>query len=234
VIQAGGCLNRRSLGAINSSRREGRTTAVPLHGLVAACGSPTTSTSSATASRTLPRAAYLHTIIGDVIEPERIDTYLDRGPEMLSFVHQELAAEDVLGARLLGLLPGHPRRPACRTIHRAKTVKRPQARCRHARPRDPVRQATLNVVVMQLRAVEPAQAPSARRAVQHQARRTDDVGQGNRQEPCRHGKRIDRSLADRLQKARVPVLLNTALTDLYVEDGVVHGTYVPTQCTGNR
>ena len=29
---------------------------------------------------------YLHTIIGDVVEPERIDTYLDRGPEMLSFV----------------------------------------------------------------------------------------------------------------------------------------------------
>src|SRR3712207_1205868 len=35
-----------------------------------------------------PEAArqYLHTIIGDVVEPERIDTYLDRGPEMLSFV----------------------------------------------------------------------------------------------------------------------------------------------------
>jgi len=31
-----------------------------------------------------PEAArtYLHTIIGDVVEPERIDTYLDRGPEM--------------------------------------------------------------------------------------------------------------------------------------------------------
>src|ERR1700759_4033079 len=29
---------------------------------------------------------YLHAIIGDVVEPERIDTYLDRGPEMLSFV----------------------------------------------------------------------------------------------------------------------------------------------------
>src|ERR1700709_2201039 len=29
---------------------------------------------------------YLHEIIGDVVEPERIDTYLDRGPEMLSFV----------------------------------------------------------------------------------------------------------------------------------------------------
>ncbi len=35
-----------------------------------------------------PEAArsYLHSIIGDVVAPERIDTYLERGPEMLSFV----------------------------------------------------------------------------------------------------------------------------------------------------
>src|ERR1700738_5382468 len=30
--------------------------------------------------------AYLHGIIGDIVEPERIDTYLERGPEMLSLV----------------------------------------------------------------------------------------------------------------------------------------------------
>lgn len=29
---------------------------------------------------------YLHSIIGDTVAPERIDTYIDRGPEMLSFV----------------------------------------------------------------------------------------------------------------------------------------------------
>ena len=29
---------------------------------------------------------YLHTIVGDVVPAERIDTYLQRGPEMLSFV----------------------------------------------------------------------------------------------------------------------------------------------------
>ncbi|WP_199257001.1 3-oxosteroid 1-dehydrogenase [Tomitella fengzijianii] len=35
-----------------------------------------------------PEAArtYLHSIIGDTVAPERIDTYLERGPEMLSFV----------------------------------------------------------------------------------------------------------------------------------------------------
>ena len=38
-------------------------------------------TDTAEAART-----YLHGIIGDVVAPERIDTYLERGPEMLSFV----------------------------------------------------------------------------------------------------------------------------------------------------
>ncbi len=35
-----------------------------------------------------PEAArtYLHSIIGDTVDPDRIDTYLERGPEMLSFV----------------------------------------------------------------------------------------------------------------------------------------------------
>ena len=36
---------------------------------------------------------YLHAIIGDVVEPERIDTYIDRGPEMLSFVLRNSALE---------------------------------------------------------------------------------------------------------------------------------------------
>ncbi|HET7739545.1 MAG TPA: FAD-dependent oxidoreductase, partial [Mycobacterium sp.] len=38
-------------------------------------------TDTAEAART-----YLHAIIGDVVPPEKIDTYLQRGPEMLSFV----------------------------------------------------------------------------------------------------------------------------------------------------
>ena len=38
--------------------------------------------------RDTPEAArtYLHGIVGNIVEPERIDTYLERGPEMLSFV----------------------------------------------------------------------------------------------------------------------------------------------------
>ena len=45
-------------------------------------------------------------------EPRTIDTYLDRGPEMLDFVLREHAAEDVLGAGLLRLLPGGAGRTA--------------------------------------------------------------------------------------------------------------------------
>ena len=38
-----------------------------------------------------------------------------------------------------------------------------------------------------------------------------------------------------LRKAGVPVQLNTALTDLYVEDGVVRGIYVrDTETVGSR
>nr|WP_305093806.1 3-oxosteroid 1-dehydrogenase [Prescottella sp. R16] len=45
-------------------------------------------TDTAEAART-----YLHSIIGDVVEPEKIDTYLERGPEMLSFVLKHSALE---------------------------------------------------------------------------------------------------------------------------------------------
>ena len=61
---------------------------------------------------------YLHGIIGDVVEPERIDTYLERGPEMLSFVLQAHPAEDVLGAAVLRLLP-RSRRAAARRADRS-------------------------------------------------------------------------------------------------------------------
>ena len=53
-----------------------------------ACGSRTTRSCRRDGVTDTPEAArtYLHSIIGDVVAPERIDTYLERGPEMLSFV----------------------------------------------------------------------------------------------------------------------------------------------------
>ena len=148
---------------------------------------------------------YLHSIIGDVVPAERIDTYLERGPEMLSFVLEELPAEDVLGAGLLRLLPGGAGRPRRWTFGRAEAVQRQQARRRPARPRAAVRQgaAEYGRDAAGLRAAQPAQAPPTRRAAQPQGRRArDDVGQGHRQEPGRHGSRADRPAAHRSAAGR--------------------------------
>ena len=51
-------------------------------------------------------------------------------------------------------------------------------------------------------------------------------GRGAWQEPRRNGPRLIAPLRIGLRQAGVPVLLNTALTDLYVEDGVVRGIFV--------
>ena len=85
---------------------------------------------------------------------------------------EEHTAEDVLGPRLLRLLPGGPRRPARRTLHRAETVQRPQARRRPGGPGAAVRQgsAQCRCDAAGLRAVEHAQAASARCAAQPQGR----------------------------------------------------------------
>jgi hypothetical protein len=60
---------------------------------------------------------YLHTIIGDVVEPERIDTYLDRAPEMLSFVLQNTPREMCWGPGYSDYYPETPGgRPGGRSI----------------------------------------------------------------------------------------------------------------------
>ena len=51
------------------------------------------------------RATYLHSIVGDVVPAERIDTYLDRGPGGDVLRARELAAAHAVGAGLLRLLP---------------------------------------------------------------------------------------------------------------------------------
>ena len=51
------------------------------------------------------------------------------------------------------------------------------------------------------------------------------MGAGHRQESGRHGRALIAPLRVGLQEAGVPVQLNTAMTDLYVEDGVVRGIY---------
>ena len=85
----------------------------------------------------------------------------------------------------------------------------------------------LNVVVMQQDYVRLNQLKRHPRGVLRSLKvgaRT--MGRHAGQEPRRHGRALIAPLRIALREAGVPVLLNTALTDLYVEDGVVRGIYV--------
>ena len=109
-----------------------------------------------------PEAArtYLHSIIGDVVEPESIDTYMDRGPEMLSFVLKHTPLK-------MCWVPGYSdyyrgaRRPARRALDRAEAVQRPQAWAGRAAPRAPYGKVpSRSWSSTGLRAAQPAQASS--------------------------------------------------------------------------
>lgn len=171
---------------------------------------------------------YLHTIIGDVVPAEKIDTYLDRGPEMLSFVlkHSPLkmcwvpnysdyypeaaggkaAGRSVepkpfnakkLGADIEGLEPGYGKIPLNFVVMQQDYVRLNQLK-RH--PRGLLRSLRVGA-----------------RTIWAKATGKNLVGLGRALiAPLRIG----------LQNAGVPVLLNTAMTDLYVEDGIVRGIYV--------
>ena len=127
-----------------------------------------------------PEAArkYLHAIIGDVVEPERIDTYLDRGPEMLSFVLKNSPLKMCWVPGYSDYYPETPGRPAGGPVDRTEAVQRPQARRRSARPGAAIRQgaAQCRCDATGLRAAQPAQAPSARRAAQPEGRRPHRCG----------------------------------------------------------
>ncbi len=116
-------------------------------------------TDTAEAART-----YLYSIIGDVVPAEKIDAYLESRPGDAVVRAEELAAEDVLGAGVLRLLPGEPGREGHRPFRRAETVQCPQARRRRVRPGTAVRQGPTEHGgdAAGLRAAEPAQAPPAR------------------------------------------------------------------------
>ena len=180
-------------------------------------------TDTAEAART-----YLHTIVGDVVPPEKIDTYLQRGPEMLSFV---LKHTPLKMCWVPGYSDYYPEQPGGR----------PTGRSIEPEPFDAMKlgpdmaglepaygKVPLNVVVMQQDYVRLNQLKRHPRGVLRSIkvgvrtawaslRRKNLVGMGRALiAPLRIG----------LREAGVPVLLNTALTDLYVEDGVVRGIYV--------
>jgi len=177
-----------------------------------------------------PEAArtYLHGIIGDIVEPERIDTYLDRAPEMLSFVLRHTPLE-------MCWVPGYsdyyPEAPGGRPAGRSIEPKPFDARKLGPDTpglEPPYGKVPLNVVVMQQDYVRLNMLKRHPRGVL----RSLKVGartmwaKATGKNLVGMGRALIAPLRIGLQNAGVPVLLNTALTDLYVEDGVVRGVYV--------
>src|SRR5246500_2202490 len=171
---------------------------------------------------------YLHGIIGDVVEPERIDAYLQRAPEMLSFV---LRHTPLKMCWVPGYSDYYPESPGGRAGGRSIEPKPFDARklgpdmvgLEPAYGKVP-----LNVVVMQQDYVRLNQLKRHPRGVL----RSLKVGartmwaKATGKNLVGMGRALIGPLRIGLQRAGVPVLLNTALTDLFVEDGVVRGVYV--------
>jgi 3-oxosteroid 1-dehydrogenase len=171
---------------------------------------------------------YLHAIIGDAVPPEKIDTYLDRGPEMLSFVLKHSPLK-------LCWVPGYS------DYYPETAGGKPTGRSVEPKPFDarrlgpdeqglepPYGKVPLNMVVMQQDYVRLNQLKRHPRGVL----RSVKVGvrsvwaNATRKNLVGMGRALIAPLRIGLQQAGVPVRLNTALTDLYVEDGVVRGIYV--------
>ncbi|KLI10135.1 3-ketosteroid-delta-1-dehydrogenase [Mycolicibacterium conceptionense] len=177
-----------------------------------------------------PEAArtYLHKIIGDVVPAEKIDTYLDRSPEMLSFVLKNSPLK-------LCWVPGYsdyyPETPGGKPTGRSVEPKPFNAKKLGADEKGlepPYGKVPMNMVVMQQDYVRLNQLKRHPRGVL----RSIKVGvrsvwaNATGKNLVGMGRALIAPLRIGLQKAGVPVLLNTALTDLYVEDGVVRGIYV--------
>ena len=171
---------------------------------------------------------YLHGIIGDVVEPERIDTYLERGPEMLSFVLKNSPLKMCWVPRYSDYYPEAPGgRAGGRSIEpkpfNAKKLGADESGLEPAYGKVP-----LNVVVMQQDYVRLNQLKRHPRGLV----RSLKVGartmwaKATGKNLVGMGRALIGPLRIGLQRAGVPVKLNTALTDLYIEDGVVRGVYI--------
>lgn len=171
---------------------------------------------------------YLHAIIGDVVPADKIDTYLDRGPEMLSFVlkHSPLKLcwvpgySDYYPETIGGKATGRSVEP------KPFNAKKLGPDEKGLEP--PYGKVPMNMVVLQQDYVRLNQLKRHPRGVL----RSIKVGirsvwaNATGKNLVGMGRALVAPLRIGLQEAGVPVLLNTALTDLYVEDGVVRGIYV--------
>ncbi|MHA3019182.1 3-oxosteroid 1-dehydrogenase [Mycobacterium sp. BMJ-28] len=171
---------------------------------------------------------YLHAIIGDAVPAEKIDTYLDRGPEMLSFVLKNSPLK-------LCWVPGYsdyyPETVGGKATGRSVEPKPFNAKKLGADEpglEPPYGKVPMNMVVLQQDYVRLNQLKRHPRGVL----RSIKVGvrsvwaNATGKNLVGMGRALIAPLRIGLQQAGVPVLLNTALTDLHVEDGVVRGIYV--------
>jgi len=173
-------------------------------------------------------STYLRTIIGDAVPPERIDTYLERGPEMLSFVLKNTPLKMCWVPGYSDYYPETPGgKPTGRSVEPlpfdAKKLGPDMPGLEPAYGKIP-----LNVVVMQQDYVRLNQLKRHPRGVLRSLKvGARSVWAGMRgKNLVGMGRALIAPLRIGLREAGVPVLLNTALTDLYVEGGVVRGVYV--------
>ncbi|NKR24188.1 3-oxosteroid 1-dehydrogenase [Rhodococcus hoagii] len=168
---------------------------------------------------------YLHNIIGDVVDPAKIDTYIDRGPEMLSFVMENSALElqwvpdysDYYPEAPGGRLGGRSVEPVPFDGNRLGDDRKNLEPDYVKAPRNfVITQADyrwLNLLMRNRRG--PLRAMKVgMRFLAAKARGKDLLVRG---QALMAGLRLG------LRDAGVPILLNTPLTELYTEDGAVRG-----------
>src|SRR5262245_46589017 len=177
-----------------------------------------------------PEAArtYLHGIIGDIVDPERIDAYLNHAPEMLSFVLRHTPLKMCWVPGYSDYYPG-----AAGGRAGGRSIEPKPFNANKLGPdlpglEPPYGKVPLNVVVMQQDYVRLNQLKRHPRGVL----RSMKVGvrtmwaKMTGKNLVGMGRALIGPLRIGLRTVGVPVQLNTALADLHVKDGVVRGVYV--------
>ncbi|MEU6564435.1 3-oxosteroid 1-dehydrogenase [Nocardia nova] len=168
---------------------------------------------------------YLHSIIGDVVPKEKIDTYIDRGAEAFDFVldHSPLKMTWVPGYS-----DYHPEAPGGLGSGRScepKPFNLKVLGAEAAKLEPPYAKAPLNVVVMQTDFVRlnliKRHPKGMMRAMRVGARTY--LAKFTGKQIVGMGQAIIAAMRKGLVDANVPVLLNTPLTKLITEDGRVVG-----------
>lgn len=177
-----------------------------------------------------PAAArtYLHSIIGDDVPAERIDTYIDRGAEMFDFILRTTPLKMTWVPDYADYYPEAPGgRPGGRSVEpKPFNGRRLGADLANLQP--PYSKAPLNLVVLQADYrwlnLNRRHPKGVLRSMRVGARMMAAKLTG------RHmlgmGQALAAALRLGLTNAGIPLLLNTPMTDLYTEDGVVRGVDV--------